>query len=143
VEPSLLVIGRRVKRIPPAKHPATVLLYLRPDSALPAAAREMKLESTLRQAGHNVAVIDEAEGLRGRIAAGGYDFVLTDLEDAASVAEEAGRAAGAPEVVPVVFDVDDATLRSSRQTYPLVIEAGRSRSYLSALDSAMREREGR
>jgi hypothetical protein len=139
----LLVIGRRVKRIPPAKHPATVLLYLRPDSVLPAAAREMKLESTLRQAGHHVVVVDQEEGLRGRLAAGRYDFVLTDLEDAASVAEAAGRAAGAPDVVPVVSDADDATFRSSRQRYPLVIEAGRSRSYLSALDSAMKERESR
>jgi hypothetical protein len=139
----LLVIGRRVKRIPPAKHPATVLLYLRPGSVLPAAAREMKLESTLRQAGHHVVVVDEAEGLRGRLAAGGYDFVLADLSDAAALARETERRAGAPDVVPVLSDPDEATLRSSRRTYPLVIEAGRSRSYLPALDAAMKERESR
>jgi len=139
----LLVIGRRVKRVPPAKHPATVLLYLRPDSVLPAAAREMKLETTLRQAGHHVVVVDEEEGLRSRLAGGGYDFVLTDLSDAASVVEEAERASGAPDVVPVLSDADKTTLRSSRQTYPLVIEAGKSRSYLSDLDSAMKERESR
>jgi len=137
----LLVIGRRVKRIPPAKHPASVLLYLRPGSALPAAAKEMDLESTLRRAGHQVDTIDGAERLHERLAAGTYDFVLTDLPDANAVALEASSAPGRAVVVPVAFEVDRQTLRSSRESFGLVIEAGHGRSYLSALDSAMRSRE--
>lgn len=138
----LLVIGRRVKRIPQAKHPAHVLLYLRPGSALPAAAKEMSLESTLRQAGHRVDTVERTDRLRGQLAAGSYDFVLTDLSDAETVSGEAISAPGMPEIVPVTSsDEDEAVLRSSGADYPLVIEVGRGRSYLSALDSAMKIRD--
>jgi len=138
----LLVIGRRVKRVPQAKHPASVLLYMRPGSALPKAAKEMKLETTLRQAGHRVETLDQADQLRSQLAAGRYDFVLTDLTDAPPVAREAGSAPGAPGVVPVAYKATQAALRDSRGTYSVVIEAGKSLSYLSALDTAMRQREG-
>ena len=139
----LLVIGRRVKRVPQAKHPASVLLYLRPGSPLSTAAKEMSLETTLRQAGHTVEVLDRAEGLPSQLAARHYDFVLTGLPDAEPVAREAGNGPGAPDVVPVAHEADEDLLRASRDTYPLVIEAGKSRSYLSAIDEAMRRREKR
>jgi hypothetical protein len=139
----LLVIGRRVKRVPSAKHPAVVLLYMRPGSALPAAAKEMHLEATLRQAGHRVDTVKRADRLRGELASGRYDFVLTDLADAESVAREAGAVPGAPEVVPVAYEAGDAVLQDSRQAFEVVIEAGRGRAYLSDLDAAMRQRDER
>jgi hypothetical protein len=138
----LLVIGRQVKRVPQAKHPASVLLYVRPGSALPKAAKEMKLETTLRQAGHRVETLDQADQLRSQLVAGHYDFVLTDLTDAPPVAREAGAVPGAPGVVPVVYKAGDTALRDSRAMYPVVIQAGKSLSYLSAIDAAMRQREG-
>lgn len=137
----LLVIGRRVKRVPLSKHPASVLLYLRPGSTLPAAATEMHLETTLRQAGHTVSSVDGADELRRQLAAGGYDFVLTDLADAAPVAVEASAAPGVPGIIPVAYKAPAAELRHSRSTYAVVIQAGKSRSYLSALDKAMQQRE--
>jgi hypothetical protein len=139
----LLVIGRRVKHIPQARHPASVLLYMRPGSALPKAAEEMHLESTLRQAGHSVDAVDREDRLRAELGTGRYDFVLTDLPDAASVAREAGTAPGAPEVVPVASKADEDALNASRERFPLVIKAEKGRSYLSALDAAMQHREGR
>jgi len=132
-----------VKRVPQARHPAAVLLYLRAGSALPAAAKKMDLEATLRQAGHRVVTVSHAERLRGRLAAESYDFVLTDLPDAAQVAREAGSLPETPEIVPVASEADRDALRASREEYPVVIEAGRSRSYLSALDEAMRRRAER
>lgn len=138
----LLVLGRRAQRVPRAKHAASVLLYLRPGSALPAAAKEMKLGPTLRQAGHRVDTVDQAGRLHDRLAAGRYDFVVTDLSDAASVMAEAASRPGAPDVVPVLYKADEAGLQDSRQTYTVVIQAGKSLSYLSALDAAMGQREG-
>jgi hypothetical protein len=137
----LLVIGRRVKRVPLAKHPASVLLYLRPGSALPAAAREMNLETTLRQAGHRVDAVEQPDRLRDELAAGRYDFVLTDLPDTGVVTRAANSAPGAPEVVPVAYKPTEAALRETRATYPVVIKAGKSLSYLSALDAAMGKRK--
>ena len=138
----LLVIGRRVKRVPLAKHPASVLLYLRPGSTLPAAAKEMNLETTLRQAGHKVDTVEQADRLHHELAAGRYDFVLTDLPDTGVVARAAGSGSGAPEIVPVAYKASEGALRSTRASYPVVIKAGKSLSYLSALDAAMRKREG-
>jgi len=138
----LLVIGRRVKRVPPAKHPASILLYMPPGSALTTAAKGMNLETTLRQAGHTVETLDQTEGLRGRLESGGYDFVLTDLPDAARVSREAATGKRAPEVVPVTSKAGKTALRDSQQAYPVVIQTGRSLSYLSALDAAMQRREG-
>jgi hypothetical protein len=138
----LLVIGRRVKRVPQAKHPAAVLLYMRPGSALPAAAKAMKLETTLRQAGHHVDTVDQLERLRGQLGAGRYDFVLTDLSDAAAVSRETASDPRAPGVVPVAYNVDKDALRASREAYPVVIQSGKGLSYLSALDSAKGQREG-
>jgi hypothetical protein len=136
----LLVLGRRVKRVPAAKHPASVLLYMRSGSALPTAAKAMKLESTLRQAGHRVDRVDEPDRLRGHLTAGGYDFVFTDLPDATSVVQEAGSAPGRPEVVPVAYKASEAALRDSRGSFRIVVRAGKSLSYLAALDLAMRQR---
>jgi hypothetical protein len=136
----LLVVGRRVKRVPQAKHPATVLLYMRPGSALPAAAKEMRLETTLRQAGHKVDAVDQPDLLRDQLTAGRYDFVLTDLADAALVAREAASAPGAPGIVPVASKAGDGAVQDTQATYPVVIQRGKSLSYLSALDAAMGQR---
>lgn len=139
----LLVIGRRVKRVRAAQHPAKVLLYMRPGSALPAAARKMHLESTLRQAGHEVEIVNRAEDLRSQLAVGRYDFVLTDVPDAAAVRLAVGARPDAPQIVPVAYRSETAALRATRETYPVVIRAGKSRSYLLALDAAMGERAER
>jgi hypothetical protein len=138
----LLVIGRRVQRVPKARHPATLLLYLRAGSALRESARQMKLEATLRQAGHSVVTEREPAGLRGQLATGRFDFVLADLADAAPVARTAGSGPGAPGVVAVAHGASEEALRAARDTYPVVIEAGRSRNYLITLDNAMGRREG-
>jgi hypothetical protein len=135
-----LVIGRGVRRVQKARHPASVLLYLRPGSSLPQAAKEMNLQATLRQAGHRVDVVEETALLRRKLEGGGYDFVLADLPDAAVVAHDAGAGAGAPYVVPVVYKGRTDAMGSSQQTYPLVIQAGRSLSYLAKVDAAMERR---
>src|SRR5438093_471 len=77
-----LVIGRGARRVPKARHPAAVLLYLRPGSSLPMAAKEMRLEATLRQAGHGVESLTEPALLREALVGRRYDFVLVDLADA-------------------------------------------------------------
>ena len=132
-----LVIGRGARRVPKARHPAAVLLYLRPASSLPLAAKEMRLETTLRQAGHAVETLAEPASLREALAARRYDFVLADLADAAAVEKAAEDAGGRPQVVPVAYKASPETLRASESQHALVIHAGKSLSYLAALDQAM------
>ena len=136
-----LVIGRSVKRVPKARHPASILLYMRTGSSLPQAAKEMKLEATLRQAGHHVAAVAEGTLLRQQLATGQYDFVLADVADTAEVAHDARSSPGAPTIVPVAYKAGEDATQVSQDAHVLVIKAGKSLSYLSALDEAMGRRE--
>lgn len=135
-----LVIGRGAKRVPKARHPASVLLYLRPGSSLPLAAKEMRLEATLRQAGHTVESRSEQASLREAIVARRYDFVFVDLIDAAAVEKSVESPGARPQVVPVAYKASPETLRASEVKHDVVIHAGKSLSYLSALDQAMGRR---
>ena len=136
-----LVVGRNVKRVPKARHPASILLYMRAGSQLPQAAKEMRLEATLRQAGHNVAVVAEDTLLRQQLATGRYAFVLADISDAAGLARDVRSGPGAPEVVPVAYKAGEDAVRASQDAHALVIRAGKSLAYLFALDEAMGRRE--
>ena len=128
-----LVIGRGARRVQKARHPASIALYLRTGSALPAEAKEMRLEKTLKQAGHKVEVIPDETALREALASRRLDFVIADLGDAQGLARDLPRAGG-PQVVPVARgDADQAAAAD----YSLVIRTGKSLSYLSALDAAM------
>jgi hypothetical protein len=135
-----LVIGRGARRVPKARHPAAVLLYLRPGSPLLMAAREMRLEATLRQAGHGVETLTEPASLREGLAARRYDFVLVDLADAAAVQKAAEGSAPRPQVVPVAYKALRETLQASESQHDIVIRAGKSLSYLAELDRAMGRR---
>jgi len=133
-----LVIGRSVKRVPKARYPAAIVLDERPGSALARIAREMKLEATLRQAGHDVTSVTEAGSLRAVLGARRYDFVLVDLLAADAVAGEIE--APGPELVPVAYKTTDQALRAAQREHAVVIKAGKGFAYLTALDEAMARR---
>ena len=133
-----LVIGRGVKRVPKARHPAVIVLDERPGSALARVGREMKLEATLRQAGHDVTKVTEGGSLRAVLAARRYDFVLVDLPAADAVAREIE--ASGPELVPVAYKTTDQALRAAQGEHAVVIKAGKGFAYLAALDESMARR---
>jgi len=66
------------------------------------------------------------------MAARRFDFVVTDLGDASSIA--AAATANGGQVVPVVAKDAD---KGAFATYPAVIRAGKSLAYLGTLDAAM------
>lgn len=135
-----LVIGRGAGRVQKARNPATIALYLRTGSALPALARQMHLEKTLKQAGHRVTSVVEEAALRERMASRQLDFVIADLADARILAQES--TGDRPLVVPVAPGDAEKADKAAYPGYPLVIHAGKSRSYLSALEAAMVRRPG-
>jgi hypothetical protein len=126
-----LVIGRG-GRVPKARHPASIVLYVPPASAFATTARKMHLERTLKQAGHTVQVVGDAAALRERLALRPADFVIADISQAAAIHAPEGAA-----LVPVAGrGVEPGALAG----YATVIRAGKSVSYLSALDAAMADR---
>jgi hypothetical protein len=133
-----LVIGRSVKRVPKARHPAAIVLDERPGSALARVAKEMKLEATLRQAGHDVTSVTQGGSLRALLAARRYDFVLVDLPGADAVALEIEGSG--PELVPVANKTSEEALRAAQREHAVVIKAGKGFAYLAALDESMARR---
>ena len=81
-----LVIGRTTRRVQKAKHPGSILLLLQADPQLAAAARSMKLEATLKQAGHTVETMTAATPLAEWLATRRYDLILTGLDGAPAIA---------------------------------------------------------
>ncbi len=135
-----LVIGRGAKRVQKARHPAAILLYQRPGSALPAATKEMKLEMRLREAGHSVDSVTADVPLEEAASSKHYDFVFVDLADAPDAARQLDGVARRPAVVPVADKTTDAALAKGKAEYGLVVKKGKSLAYLASLDEAMARR---
>ena len=137
-----LVVGRGARRVQKARHPASILLLLRSDAQLAAAVRAIKLEATLKQAGHEVETMTESSPLPERLARGRYDFVVTSLEGAPATAREMAAVASPPAVIPVAVNAEGPARLAAEKQYGLVIQAPtRSLSYLNAIDAAMGRRE--
>jgi len=133
-----LVIGRGARRVQTARHPASILLMLRADTKLASAARDMRLEATLKQAGHTVETVTEPVTLSTWLATHRYDFIVTALEAAPAAARDAAAAESHPAVIPVAVKADAAAVLAAEKTYGLVIQAPtKSLSYLKAFDAAM------
>jgi hypothetical protein len=131
-----IVIGRGVRRIPRAVHPASILLYMNSDSRLPAAARDLKLEASLKQAGHSVVVAENPARLHELLASGGYDLVIADLADARAIHAAGGR----PLVVPVAYHPSSAELAQGRDEFGRVVEAPQKGvAFLSVIDDAAKQ----
>ena len=136
-----LVIGRATRRVEKAKNPASILLVLREDARLAAAVRAMKLEATLKLAGHSVETMPDSASLAEWLATRRVDFIVTSLEGAAATVRDSASAASRPAVIPVTLDVTGPARAAAEKTYGLVIPApSKSRAYLSALDAAMGRR---
>ena len=131
-----LVIGRGVRRIPRAAHPASILLYMNSDSRLPAAARDLKLEASLKEAGHSVTVAENPVRLQEQLGTGRYDLVIADLADARAI-----HAAGArPLVVPVAYHPTSAELAKGRDEFGRVVEAPQKGvAFLRLIDDAAKQ----
>jgi hypothetical protein len=131
-----LVIGRGVRRIPRAAHPASILLYMNSDSRLPAAARDLKLEASLKQAGHSVAVAQNLARLQEQLGTGRYDLVIADIADARALHATGAR----PLIVPVAYHPTQAELAQGREEFGRVVEAPQKGvAFVSLIDEAAKQ----
>lgn len=136
-----LVIGRTARRIQKSKHPASILLVLNADQRLAAAAKSMKLEATLKQAGHTVDTMAVGTPLPGWLATRRYDLILTGLDSAEAVTRDSSAAPSRPVVIPLAAAGNAGAKEAAESRYGLVIEApSRSLSWLGRIDTAMARR---
>lgn len=134
-----LVIGHG-KRSYRAVHPASILLYMKPGSGIAAAARELKLQTNLKQAGHRFDTVAQPARMDEALKSRSYDLILADLEDVHAIAEETRTLSRSPAIVPVIYKPSPGTLRSAEEQYRCVVTApaeGQSQSFLVVIDDAM------
>src|SRR6185503_17811099 len=79
-----LLVGRgvRFQRAYAAVHPANILIYARPTTSANRAIRDPQFHKSLRQAGHQVSVIEDSTLFEHALQLSTFDIVLADLLEA-------------------------------------------------------------
>lgn len=104
----LLLLGRGIRfqsRHTPS--PASVLLYLPASLRSGGTLADPKLESALREAGHQVRAVATIDELQDALRSGGHDVVLADFAEASNL-QGALTASSDAVVLPVVYLVAPA-----------------------------------
>ena len=132
-----LVVGRGVKYSRAhAVHPASILIYMNPASRLPAAAKDVQLESNLKQAGYKVQSVENTAGLQSALKSAKYDLVLADIADSPSLEKDVASEPSKPIVVPVLYQPTSAELAAAKKEYGCAMKAP-GKDYLATIDEIM------
>jgi hypothetical protein len=136
-----LVVGRgvRYQRVHAAAHPASILIYMNPASHVPAAAKDVQLEASLKQAGHTVQQVQTAGQLDDALKAKKYDVVLADIADSPGLEKQMGSAASRPSVVPILYHPTADEVSQAKKQYGCALKAPNP-DPLAAIDEAMSQR---
>lgn len=92
--------GTRYQR-PKNARAASVLIYANPSSGLPAALRNVRVESVLKREGHRSTTVESFEQLSAILAGGRFDVILAASGVAANVEQLLGGGADRAIVVAV------------------------------------------
>jgi hypothetical protein len=139
----LVLLGRgiRFQRMLATKHPASILVYLRPESGISAADREYHFDSLLKLAGHKPHAVTNAAEFTKELGSNSYDLVLADYSDAAGLEKEVRGSKAKPTLVPVVYNPTEAERAAAEKQYScLVAPAKKNYEMLTVIDDAMASR---
>jgi hypothetical protein len=139
----LVLLGRgiRFQRMLATKHPAAILVYLRPETGISAADREYHLDSLLKLAGHKPHAVTNAAEFTKELGSNRYDLVLADYSDAAGLEKEVRGSKTKPTLVPVVYNPTEAERAAAEKQYScLVAPAKKNYEMLTVIDDAMASR---
>jgi DNA-binding NtrC family response regulator len=107
---------------------------------MPAAEKEMRLQSTLTLAGHKASSVENPTALGEALKTGKYDLVLADVSDAAVVKERIESVSPKTRLVPVV-SADRKDRKATEKEYGATITMpGNSGRLLASIDDAAEAR---
>jgi len=128
--------GTRYQRAGQASQAGTILVYLNASSALPKAFARVS-DETVRKAGYRLTTVANTSELEQALRQGGWDLVLTDLADGATVRGRV-QGAGAPMVVPVAYNVTGSQLAQAKKDYQRVLKGPiKTHAFLAAIDDVL------
>ncbi len=135
-----LVIGRGVRsqRVKGAVHRAAILMYLDPESELPAATKEQGLQSNLRLAGHRLQSVGDRRELAESLRTGSYDIVLAGIADLPSLEPELAASPGRPTLLPILYNPTVEELEAAKRQYQCVLKSpSKKQHYLAVIEDAL------
>jgi hypothetical protein len=131
--------GARFQRGYVALHPACIVLYAKPRSALAKALRE--LAPALQKAGHKPLLVEDPGGIAAALRTGHYNLVMADLDDVNVVQEQASVLATPPSILPVVSTrAAETTERAKREFGCFVTAPGKKSDVLAEIDGVLERR---
>jgi hypothetical protein len=139
----LLIVGRGVRygRAYAAVYPGRILIYAHQGTPTAGAIRAPQVQQSLRQAGHQVTVVEDAASLEKAIAEGKYDIVLADAPETPLVTRQAASVPSNPTVVPVLDDSNKEQAKIIQKQCNCRLKASdKATRYLMVVDDAMKAR---
>jgi hypothetical protein len=134
----LLGRGARFAR---AKHPSSILIYMRPGSRVPAAEKEFRLEASLKAAGHRPHVAESESEVRQEIESGKYDLVLADFRDVSDLRRQAGAISSKPSILPLLYEPTAEELASAEKDASCSARpSNKTRDLITVIDETMQNR---
>jgi len=137
-----LLVGRgvRFQRAYAAVHPANILIYARPSTSADRAIRDPQLHKSLRQAGHQVSVIEDHSLFEHALQLTAFDIVLADLGEAPAIDGAVAAAPSHPKVLYVEYPTGGGNKALASQ-FACELKAGdRATRFLDKIDAEMKTR---
>ena len=132
--------GTRFQRAAPSRRPASILVYANPALNLAKALANVQVDATLRRAGYRPTTVKSQQDFNSEMSRGGWDLVVVDVADSASVIERLQNSA-APIVLPVLFNATSAELAAAKKQHQRILKGPtKNQPFLDAIDAALAEK---
>ena len=132
--------GSRFQRPGPVRTAATILIYANPALNLSTALANVPYDATLRKAGYQPTVVGSAGAFDQALSRGGWDLVLVDVADSATVSSRT-HGPKAPIILPVMLNASGAELAAAKKQHARILKAPtKNHSFLEAIDDALASR---
>ncbi len=117
---------------------ASILIYqVRGNSPL----KDKQFQSSLKQAGHKVQVLNSADQLSSVLNGGKYDLVLAEISDADSLKDQLSSIRSGPSLLPILNKPTKNELAAAEKQYRVVIKVPAVfTEHLEAIDRMMKIR---
>jgi len=136
-----LLVGRgvRFQRAYAAVHPANILIYARSTTNADRAIRDPQFHKTLRQAGHQLSVIEDTTLFEQALRVAAFDIVLADLTEAPTIDALVLTAPSHPKALYVEYPTGSTKALASQ--FMCELKAGdRATRFLDRIEDEMKTR---
>jgi DNA-binding NtrC family response regulator len=122
-------------------HPASILAYGGPNSAVSAVVRDLGGQAALNLAPYKITSVESPERFSDELKTELFDVVLIDASDLNALGEQARLAPYKPVLLPVVSKSNKAETVAAGKQFRRVLKAPSSASqYLETIDDALEAR---